>query len=86
VFGRYGGEEFIQILRHTDLAGAVSEAERVRGQISKLVLPTSRDIGRLTISIGVAQYQPGEKITQTFARADSALRQAKLGGRNRVGR
>jgi diguanylate cyclase (GGDEF)-like protein len=86
VFGRYGGEEFIQILKHTDLPGAMSEAERVRARISALELPVSRQIGPLTISIGVAQYQPGEKIVQTFARADSALHRAKLGGRNRVER
>ena len=84
VFGRYGGEEFIQILRHTDLPGAITEAERLRQRISEIKLPVSRQIGRLTISIGVAQYQPGEKIMQTFARADAALNRAKEGGRNRV--
>lgn len=86
VFGRYGGEEFIQLLRHTDLAGAMSEAERLRLRISQLQLPVARRIGPLTISIGVAQYQPGEKILRTFARADTALRRAKQGGRNRVQR
>ena len=84
VFGRYGGEEFIQILRHTDLAGAMNEADRLRQKISEIRLPVSRQIGPLTISIGVAQYQPGEKIMQTFARADAALHRAKEGGRNRV--
>ena len=84
VFGRYGGEEFIQILRHTDLPGAMSEAQRLRLRISELALPLSRQIGPLTISVGVAQYQPGEKILQTFARADAALRRAKDGGRNRI--
>jgi diguanylate cyclase (GGDEF)-like protein len=66
------------------LPGATSEAERVRARVSQLVLPVSRPVGGLTISIGVAQYQPGERIMQTFARADGALKQAKLGGRNRV--
>ena len=58
VFGRYGGEEFIQILRHTDLPGAITEADRLRQKISEIKLPLSRQIGQLTISIGVAQYQP----------------------------
>ena len=84
VFGRYGGEEFIQILRHTDLAGAMNEADRLRQKISEIRLPVSRQIGPLTISIGIAQYQRGEKIMQTFARADAALHRAKAGGRNRV--
>lgn len=85
VFGRYGGEEFIQILRHTDLTGALREAERMRALARELELPVSRPIGRLTISLGVAQYQPGERPMQTFARADQALGRAKLGGRDRVG-
>jgi diguanylate cyclase (GGDEF)-like protein len=84
VFGRYGGEEFIHILRHTNLAGAKREAERVRALVSKLDLPISRPIGPLTVSIGVAQYQSGETPVQAFARADEALTRAKLGGRDRV--
>jgi diguanylate cyclase (GGDEF)-like protein len=84
VFGRYGGEEFVQILRHTSLAGAVGEAERLRMRISQIDLPISRGIGPLTVSVGVAQYQPGETIIQTFARADAALYRAKQSGRNRV--
>ena len=72
VFGRYGGEEFVQILRNTALAGAMADAERLRERISALDIPISRSIGRLTVSIGVAQYEPGEQIIQTFARADEA--------------
>ena len=84
VFGRYGGEEFVQICRHTTLAGAIADAERLRERISTLDVPLPRSIGKLTVSIGVAQYQPGESIMQTFARADEALYRAKKLGRNRV--
>ena len=84
VFGRYGGEEFVQILRHTALPGAATEAERLRERISELDLPMARPLGPLTVSIGVAQYQPGETILQLFARADAALYRAKARGRNRV--
>lgn len=84
VFGRYGGEEFVKICRHTTLAGAVADAERLRERISALDVPIPRSIGRLTVSIGVAQYKPGETIMQTFARADEALFRAKQRGRNRV--
>ena len=84
VFGRYGGEEFIHILRHTDLTSAMKEAERMRALVGALELPLSRPIGPLTISVGVAQYRVGETMVQTFARADAALNRAKLEGRDRV--
>jgi diguanylate cyclase (GGDEF)-like protein len=84
VFGRYGGEEFVQVLRHSTAAGAVADAERLRERISQLDIPEARSTGRLTVSIGVAQYKPGESIIDTFARADEALYRAKQRGRNRV--
>jgi diguanylate cyclase (GGDEF)-like protein len=84
VFGRYGGEEFIQILPHTGLAGAMLDAERLRKRIRTLDIPFARSTGPLTVSVGVAQYRPGETIVQTFARADEALYRAKQLGRNRV--
>jgi len=84
VFGRYGGEEFVQILPHTALAGAVLDAERLRNRISTLDIPVARSMGPLTVSVGVAQYRPGETMVQTFARADGALYKAKQLGRNRV--
>jgi diguanylate cyclase len=84
IFGRYGGEEFVQILPHTGLAGAILDAERLRNRISTLDLPFARSTGPLTVSVGVAQYSPGETIDQTFARADGALYKAKQLGRNRV--
>ena len=83
-FGRYGGEEFVQILPHTGLAGAMLDAERLRNRISTLDIPFARSMGPLTVSVGVAQYRPGETIVQTFSRADRALYKAKQLGRNRV--
>jgi len=84
VFGRYGGEEFVQILPRTPLAGAISEAERLRSRIRNLELPATSATGPLTVSIGVAEYAPSESIEQTFARGDSALYKAKHLGRDRV--
>jgi diguanylate cyclase (GGDEF)-like protein len=83
-FGRYGGEEFVQILPRTPLVGAIAEAERLRSRIRTVELPAVSSIGRLTVSIGVAQYAPNESIEQTFGRADSALYRAKHLGRDRV--
>ena len=83
-FGRYGGEEFVQILPRTPLAGAIAEAERLRSRLGTVELPVTSSVGRLTVSIGVAEYVPKESIEQTLARADSALYKAKHLGRDRV--
>ena len=83
-FGRYGGEEFVQIMPNTTLAGAMADAERLRQRIRALELAVSRDVGPLTVSIGVAEYAAGETIDQIFARADRALYKAKKLGRDRV--
>jgi len=84
VFGRYGGEEFVQVLRHSTVAGAMADAERLRERIAGLDIPLAHPTGRLTVSIGVAQYKHGEAIIDTFARADEALYRAKQRGRNCV--
>ena len=67
-----------------DPATSRDRAERLRERISALEVPLPRSVGRLTVSIGVAEYRPGETIMQTFARADLALYRAKAAGRNRV--
>ncbi len=82
--GRFGGEEFLVILPGSDLAGASLAAERLRKEISGAPFTTFSGPIECTVSIGVAQYQPGEGIHQTIARADRALYSAKSGGRNRV--
>jgi diguanylate cyclase (GGDEF)-like protein len=83
-FGRYGGEEFIQILPHTNLNGALVYAERIRIQALSLNFSEFAKRCSITVSIGVAQYQQDESVMQTFSRADAALYSAKQAGRNRV--
>jgi diguanylate cyclase len=83
-FGRYGGEEFMQILSNTPLEGALIHAERMRHDAEKIRFPHLDSNFCISISIGVAQYEKNEPVLHTFARADEALYQAKAGGRNRV--
>lgn len=83
-FGRWGGEEFLAVLTCTDLAGAMVWAENLRKQTAGLTIHELSADFRFTISIGVAQYQAGEDITKTVARADRALYCAKTAGRNRI--
>ncbi|HJV75480.1 MAG TPA: GGDEF domain-containing protein [Noviherbaspirillum sp.] len=82
--GRYGGDEFIQILRDTEVKGAVMHAERLRVYAHFLDFQKVLAQRHISLSIGVAQYRNGEKITDLISRADSALYQAKQLGRNRV--
>jgi diguanylate cyclase len=84
---RFGGEEFAVILPRTSLAGAQVVAENIRSLFSKTTLrsvSTSRTLGKLTLSIGVACYRQGELSEQLVSRSDQALYLAKNTGRNRV--
>ncbi len=85
--GRFGGEEFLVLLAHTDAAGALVVAERLRGQIAalRLTLPDGALLSR-TVSIGVATStaQAPADLTELQHTADKAVYQAKHEGRNRV--
>ena len=83
-FGRWGGEEFLGILTGTDLSGAAIWAEHLRKEAENLVFSGLPPDFRISISIGMAQFQPGEDISKTLSRADHALYRAKAEGRNRV--
>jgi diguanylate cyclase (GGDEF)-like protein len=80
-FGRYGGEEFIAVLPETELLGAQRCAERIRKLIADHAF---RGDYRVTVSVGVAEYRPGESVPELLTRADQALYQAKRDGRNLV--
>lgn len=81
--GRYGGEEFVYVLSDTDQHGALEFAERVRSTIEQVCFAELGAL-RVTLSIGVAQAIPNQSVEQGLARADTALYEAKRGGRNRV--
>ncbi len=83
-FGRYGGEEFLIILTQTPLDGAQVIADRFRQALEAIRFPEIDAALRVSVSIGIAQYSPGEEVVQTLARADAALYKAKHLGRNRV--
>lgn len=78
---RFGGEEFLTLLEHTDTRGAQVVAEDIRAGIEAADLLPGR---RVTVSIGIAQYQAGQSVEAWTKRADTALYQAKESGRNRV--
>lgn len=82
--GRYGGEEFLIVLTHTDIKGALICAERVRTTIENTLFPDLGSDFKVTVSIGLSEYQIREDVEKIISRADEALYRAKKGGRNRV--
>ena len=83
---RYGGEEFVLIFPRTSLAGALVAAERQREAVRAAVLKTAdgTELPQTTVSIGVAELQPGQDSDTMIHSADVALYAAKHKGRNRV--
>ena len=85
---RYGGEEFAVLLSCTDLQGANIVAERLRNKISQLKIANKPSPVSTYVSIsgGVSSVMPMRKMSRLnlFKSADSALYEAKEGGRNRV--
>jgi diguanylate cyclase len=84
---RYGGEELAGVLPGADLPVCSTVAERIRQAISKRQVTrrtTGEILSSVTVSIGVAQFVPGEALTSLFERCDRALYAAKHGGRNRT--
>lgn len=84
---RFGGEEFALIVPNKSLRIARQYAESLRRAIEKLSIKdrrTSEQIGNITISLGVAEIQPGETANSLIDRADKLLYEAKELGRNRV--
>ncbi len=82
---RYGGEEFTVILPETTGEEALTVAERIRTEIQKQKFYPAPNVEiTKTISIGVTQYRPGERISTLVERADRAMYLAKEKGRNRI--
>ena len=73
---RIGGEEFVVILNDTTLDKAIAVAEEIRRSVAskKVVRRASGEmLGTITVSIGVARFEPGESTTDLIERADGCL-------------
>lgn len=83
VLARWGGEEFIVLLKDCSREHALHVAEKLRQTVAA---HDFRGVGpqHLTVSLGVSISRPDDVPTTLFSRADQALYQAKRQGRNRV--
>ncbi|MFN0263461.1 GGDEF domain-containing protein [Tepidamorphus sp. 3E244] len=87
VASRYGGEEFAIILPQTDYDSACVVAEQIRAAIMKKELvkrSTGENLGRITMSFGIAMMNVSDTPDSMISRADAALYKSKRNGRNRV--
>lgn len=82
--GRYGGEEFVAVLPRCDVARALRIAERLCTSVQTAAIPGVSEGSVLTLSIGVAEIEPGDDLARLLSRADRAMYDAKHAGRNRI--
>lgn len=86
IASRYGGEEFAIILTDTDINTGYNIAERLRKKIEQHDFTGETGPIKITISIGIAEYEPStdKNVQILIKRADLALYSAKAEGRNLV--
>jgi diguanylate cyclase (GGDEF)-like protein len=82
---RYGGEEFTVILPETSCVEAHHVAQRIKSALkAEEFMPQQGEKAKITISIGVTEYYPGEQLSEFIQRADKAMYLSKEKGRNKV--
>ncbi|MBW2252206.1 MAG: diguanylate cyclase [Deltaproteobacteria bacterium] len=82
---RYGGEEFTVILPETSCEEAQTVAQRIKSALKdENFMPQHGKEAKITISIGVTEYFPGEQLSEFIQRADKAMYLSKEKGRNKV--
>ena len=81
---RFGGEEFVLLMPDSSLTDALAVGEVLRAAIEACPFHFKGEPVTITMSMGVAQFQPGERSDLALKRADAALYRAKAAGRNQV--
>ena len=86
ILARYGGEEFAILLPSTPFEGAMMLANSIRTLVESQRIQSDRgeELKKITISLGVSLYVPGEDLSSFIERADACLYASKENGRNCV--
>ncbi len=78
---RYGGEEFVVLMRCAGLGDATAAFDRFRANVQSYAFP---QVGSITVSLGFTSLLPADSPNDAFDRADRAVYFAKQNGRNQV--
>ena len=81
---RWGGEEFVMVMRDTELEEAVKKAEEIRVKLMESSIDADGNTIQCTLSFGCALFDPSKSIEENISVADERLYTAKESGRNRV--
>ncbi|MCR4671179.1 MAG: diguanylate cyclase [Saccharofermentans sp.] len=81
---RWGGEEFVMVMRDTDLEGAAAKAEEIRIKLMDSDIEADGNTLRCTMSFGCELFDPEKTIEENISVADGRLYIAKETGRNKV--
>jgi len=81
---RWGGDEFLVLLKGCALADAFRLAEKIGESVAAIAFTYEDQPIATSVSLGVAQQRPGEEANRFVARVDAALYEAKSRGRHRV--
>jgi len=82
---RWGGEEFLFLLRDTDMKGGSTLAEKIRNEVATAEISTNGNERPVTVTIGVSTYESaGDDLAMAISQADQAMYDGKAAGKNKV--
>jgi len=84
IVGRWGGEEFVCVIRNIDRTGVYELAERLRLLIAKSFIMVNEKAVGATVSIGATWIQPHDTMASAIQRADEFMYRSKQQGKNRT--
>ena len=84
VVSRWGGEEFVVVLKNIGKEQIERIAEKVRSIVSQLRIPVDHDLLQVTVSVGATVAGADDSVASLVNRADRLMYESKQAGRNRV--